>query len=207
MTEPNAPTPDPTARLRRDAVALFVVDVQEAFEKAIAEYALVAHRSAVLARGFARLGLPVLSTVQYPKGLGPLEADLAAAVGEPPVEKLVFSSAAAEGIAERLDALGVTQVLVCGLEAHVCVAQTTMDLLDRGLAVHLAADAIASRDPANRELALRRLTAAGAVETSSEMALFELLGQAGTPEFRDVQRLILAPEPPVAELGRGRHRR
>jgi nicotinamidase-related amidase len=175
-------------RLDRERAALFVVDVQEAFSRAIPDYEEIARRCEILVRGFRRLGLPVVATVQYPKGLGPMAANIAEVLPEPPAEKLAFSGCEAPGVAERL--AGRDQVVVCGIETHICVAQTAADLLEAGTEVHVAADAVSSRSSANRELALRRLTAAGAVETSVEMALFELLRAAGTPEFKDVQSLI-----------------
>jgi nicotinamidase-related amidase len=98
----------------------------------------------------------------------------------------VFSAARADGFdLEQRD-----QVLVGGIETHVCVSQTVHDLLDRGLEVHVAADAVSSRTPENRELGLAKMERAGAILTSTEMALFELLGRAGTPEFKAVQELV-----------------
>lgn len=126
-------------------------------------------------------------TEQYPRGLGPTVAELAEhPEGIEPVEKVVFSAARAEGF----DLQGRDQALVLGIETHVCVSQTVHDLLEDGVAVHVAADAVASRDPANRELALGRMERAGALRTSTETALFELLGRAGTDEFKTVQALI-----------------
>jgi nicotinamidase-related amidase len=128
----------------------------------------------------------VLATEQYPKGLG----HTAAEVGlhdEPVIEKTVFSAVRAEGFG--LD--GRDQVVVCGIETHVCVSQTVHDLLADGVEVHVPADAVGSRHRLDYELGLERLQRAGAVVSSVESVLFELLGRAGTPEFKEVQKLVL----------------
>jgi nicotinamidase-related amidase len=107
--------------------------------------------------------------------------------GEPTIEKTVFSAARAEGF----DLQGREQAIVCGIEAHVCVSQTVHDLLDRGVQVHVPADAVGSRHIVDYERALERMGAAGAVISTVEAALFELLERAGTPEFKPIQKLII----------------
>ncbi|GAC1441422.1 MAG: hydrolase [Solirubrobacteraceae bacterium] len=177
-----------SAVLERARAVLLVIDVQEGFRKAIDGFEEVAHRAATLARGAAILGLPTVLTEQYPRGLGATVTAVTEAAGNaPPLEKIVFSAARAEGF----DLAGRDQVLLCGIEAHVCVSQSALDLLGRGVEVQIAADATASRAAADRDIALHRLERAGAVITSSEAALFELLGAAGTPEFKEIQRLVL----------------
>jgi Isochorismate hydrolase len=173
--------------------------VQEAFAKAVPRYGLVVRAAATLARGAAALGVPVIVTEQYPKGLGRTDPAVAAALpdGVEPLEKVEFSAAGAPGF----DLAGRDQVLLCGIEAHVCVAQTALELLERGVAVHVAADAVASRSAENEAIGLRRTERAGAVPTSVETALFELLGRAGTDEFKAVQRLILEYAPNPASNG------
>jgi nicotinamidase-related amidase len=127
-------------------------------------------------------------TEQYPKGLGATVTEVSEHLdGIAPLEKVVFSACRADGF----DLAGRDQALVCGIEAHVCVSQTAHDLLDRGVEVHVAADAASSRTPANREVGLRKMERAGAIVTSVEAALFELVGRAGTEEFKTVQRLVL----------------
>ena len=133
------------------------------------------------------LGVPVLVTEQYPRGLGETVAELAEHLdGIPRLEKVVFSAARAEGF----DLGGRDQALVCGIETHVCVAQTVADLLDEGVDAQVAIDAVSSRTAANRRAGLAKMEATGAMLTSTEMALFELLGRAGTPEFKEVQALV-----------------
>jgi nicotinamidase-related amidase len=171
--------------LGRDTTALVVVDVQEGFRKAVPDFGRVAAKARTLVEGARILGVPVVVTEQYPKGLGHT-AEEVGLDGEPVLEKTVFAASCADGF----DLQGRGQALVCGIEAHVCVHQTVEDLLGRGIEVHVARDAIASRDPANVELAVERATRGGAVLTGVEMALLELCGRAGTDEFKAVQRLI-----------------
>lgn len=170
--------------LRRDDTTLVVVDVQEAFRKAVPDFERVAQRTRTLLAGARVLGLPVIVTEQYPEGLGHTVEDVGLD-GEPVLEKSVFAASRAEGFE-----LTTGQALVCGIEAHVCVHQTIEDLRGRGVEVHVAADAVASRDDDNRVIALQRAERAGAVPTTTEMALLELCGRAGTPEFKEVQALI-----------------
>jgi nicotinamidase-related amidase len=174
-------------RLRRERAALVVVDVQEAFRPAVLEFERVAHNASVLIEGAKALDVPVVATEQYPKGLGRTVPEVAEHLdGVEPLEKVCFSAADAEGF--DLDGRG--QALVCGIEAHVCVSQTVLDLLDRGLEVHVARDAATSRTEEDREVGLRKMERAGAAITSVETALFELLGAAGSEEFKAVQRLV-----------------
>ena len=171
--------------LERDRTTLVVVDVQEGFRKAIPDFEAVARKTATLVEGARILDVPALVTEQYPKGLGHT-AEEVGLDGEPVLEKTVFAASRADGF----DLDGRDQALVCGIEAHVCVHQTVADLASRGIQVHVCADAVSSRDPANRVVALERAERAGAVLTSVEMALLELCGRAGTDEFKAVQRLI-----------------
>jgi nicotinamidase-related amidase len=173
--------------LDRERTALVVIDVQEAFRPAVGEFDSVAQHSAVLARGARALGLRVIVTEQYPRGLGHTVPEVAGALeGIPRVEKLVFSAARADGF----DLDGRDQALVCGIETHVCVNQTVQDLLDAGIEVHVATDAVSSRTAANRRAGLTKMEASGALLTSTEMALFELVGRAGTDEFKAIQALV-----------------
>ena len=173
------------AMLDRDRAALVVVDVQEAFRKAIPDFEDVARRTATLVEGARILGVPAIVTEQYPQGLG-RTVDEVGLNGEPVLEKTVFPASRADGF----DLAGRDQVLVCGIEAHVCVHQTVEDLRASGVEVHVCADAVSSRDPRNKAVALERAERSGAVPTTVEMALLELCGRAGTPEFKAIQGLI-----------------
>jgi hypothetical protein len=146
----------------------------------------VASASAKLLQAARILGVPAIVSEQYPKGLG----HTAAEVGlerERPLEKTVFSAVRAEGF----ELEGREQAIVCGIETHVCVSQTVHDLLARGVEVHVPADAVGSRHAIDYERGLERLERAGAVVSTVEAALFELLERAGTPEFKAVQKLII----------------
>jgi nicotinamidase-related amidase len=177
----------PARVLDRGRAALVVVDVQEAFRPAVLDFDRVAAGAATLVRGARILDLPVIVTQQYPKGLGATVPELAEHLdGIEPIDKVRFSAAAADGF----DLQGRDQALICGIESHVCVSQTAHDLLDRGVEVHVARDAVTSRTEENRELGLHKMEGAGAVVTSVETALFELLGAAGTDEFKQVQALV-----------------
>lgn len=173
--------------LERERTALVVVDVQEAFRPAVGEFDAVAGNVAVLVQAARILDLPIVVTEQYPRGLGVTVPEVARHLdGVPRLEKTVFSAARAQGF----DLGGRDQALVCGIEAHVCVAQTVADLLDAGADVQVAGDAVSSRSAANRRAGLAKIEASGAMLTSTEMALFELLGRAGTPEFKAIQALV-----------------
>jgi nicotinamidase-related amidase len=171
--------------LQRDNTALVVVDVQEGF-RSYDSFAAVASACSKLVQGARILGVPRIVSEQYPKGLGHTAPEVSLEQ-EPRIEKTVFSAARAEGF----DLAGRTQAIVCGIETHVCVSQTAHDLLDSGVEVHIPADAVASRHRVDHERALDRLRRAGAVVSTVEAALFELLARAGTPEFKAVQKLIL----------------
>jgi nicotinamidase-related amidase len=171
--------------LVRDRAALVVVDVQEGF-RPYPVFAGVAAACAKLVQGARILGLPAIVSEQYPKGLGPSAPELDLH-DEPRIEKTVFSAVRADGF----DLDGAEQVIVCGIEAHVCVSQTVHDLLADGIEVHVPADAVGSRHDIDYQRGLERMERAGAVVTTVEAALFELLERAGTPEFKAVQKLIL----------------
>lgn len=174
--------------LDRERTALVVIDVQEAFAKAVEGFDAVAAQSALLVRGAKVLGLPVLVTEQYPRGLGDTVERVRDALGDTPrLAKTVFSAARADGF----DLAGRDQALVCGIETHVCVNQTVHDLLAGGVEVHVVVDAVGSRTTANRELGLRKMEESGAILTSVETALFELLGEAGSDEFKTIQKLVM----------------
>jgi nicotinamidase-related amidase len=142
-------------------------------------------------RAAERLAIPVLISEQYPKGLGPTVGELLAlAPADAQVEKIHFSCAFSPEAKGRLDALGRKQVVIAGIEAHVCVLQTALGLKEAGYEVAVVADACSSRDPNNHRLAMDRMAANGIEVVSVEMACFEWLHCAGTPEFKDVSRLI-----------------
>jgi nicotinamidase-related amidase len=171
--------------LTRRRATLIVVDVQEGF-RPYTVFGDVVAACAKLLEAARMLELPALVSEQYPKGLGHSAPELGV-LDEPRIEKTVFSAVRADGF----DLAGREQAIVCGIETHVCVSQTVHDLLDIGVEVHVPADAVGSRHELDYQRGLARMQAAGAVVTSVEAVLFELLERAGTPEFKAVQRLIL----------------
>ena len=175
-------------KLDRERAALVVVDVQEAFRKAIPGFNAIAEAAAKLVQGADAIGIPLVVTEQYPKGLGHTVPEIAEHLPADvqPIEKLRFSAAEADGF----DLRDRDQALVCGIETHVCVNQTVLDLLERGVEVHVAADAVGSRAEQNRDLGLHKAERAGAVLTSVETALFELLRGSDAAEFKLVQGLV-----------------
>ncbi len=172
---------------------LIVVDVQERLFNAMdAERRddMVANVK-ILASAARRLDVPVLVTEQYPKGLGRTLPELRTLLGDtPPFEKTVFSCAGAVGFMDRVRALGADHVILTGIEAHVCVLLTALDLLTRGLRVSIVADAVCSRRPANLEIGLGQARQAGAVVTATETVVFQLLGGADSDAFRELSKLL-----------------
>lgn len=170
---------------------LLVVDIQDRLLPAVCEREAVLANAAILLKSAAALGVPVLASEQYPKGIGhTVDAVAQLLPAGSVVEKLHFSCLADAEFARRLADLGRRQAVVAGLEAHVCVLQTAESLLAAGHDVFVVADATSSRRPANHAAALRRLEAAGARIVTTEMVVFEWLAQAGTPAFRELSRLI-----------------
>lgn len=181
------------AKLDPGRAALVVIDVQEAFRKAVPVFDDVARATGALVEGALALGIPVVVTEQYPKGLGHTVPEVAGHLpeGNDPIEKVCFSAVEAEAF----DLGDADQAIVCGIETHVCVNQSVLDLLAAGVDVHVVQDAVGSRSKQNWKLGLRKLERAGATLTSVETALFELVRRSGTGEFRRVQKLILEYAP------------
>lgn len=181
--------------MTRERGQLLLVDLQERLVPAIAGQEGVAAAAERLARYAVRLGVPVTISEQYPKGLGQTLGAIRAAAGNEAVTlpKVAFSCLADDALAGRVRGLrdgGCAQVVVAGVEAHVCVLQTALDLVADGFEVFVAADATGSRRVESKTLALTRLASAGATIVDAEMVAFEWLARAGTAEFRDVQALL-----------------
>ena len=181
-------------RLDRKQTLLAVIDIQEKFSSVVHRFDEVQRNVDRLIRGCHLLGVPFALTEQYPKGLGHTTPELQQSITETyavkPVEKICFSSHGCAEFAEQLQRAGRKQILLAGIEAHVCIWQTALDLLDAGYEVQIVADAVSSRSAENREIALRRLEQEGAKLTSTEMALFEMTVQAGTAEFKEISKLV-----------------
>lgn len=178
------------ARLDRSAACVLVIDVQERLAPVMWNLAPVEKYARALVLAARELGLPVLATEQYPKGLGPTVATLREALPEAPIVKMAFSCGAEPAFVQALEATGRRQVIVAGVETHVCVFQTVRDLLERGLEVFVCADAVTSRFEEHRRVALEQMRDLGAVITSAETVIFDLLHVCATPEFRKVSPLV-----------------
>ncbi|HZS09013.1 MAG TPA: isochorismatase family protein [Blastocatellia bacterium] len=181
------------ALLDRNRAALAVIDMQEGFRPMIAGFGEVAARIALMTESCHTLGVPVVVTEQYPKGLGHTASEIAATLpaGLTPVEKKCFSSCGVQDFDLWLRERHVEQVMLCGIEAHICVSQTAHDLLQLGYQVHVISDAVATRLPHNREVAINKMSRAGVIVSSVEMSLFELLRTAEAAEFKTIQRLVM----------------
>ncbi|MCX6394820.1 MAG: isochorismatase family protein [Solirubrobacterales bacterium] len=176
-----------TRRVEAESTALILVDFQERFAGAVKGFDAAVSRASVLASMAQILEIKIVVTEQYPQGLGVTVSTLRAALGEyTPLEKTVFPATRAEGF----DLGGATAAIVAGVEAHVCVAQTVLDLLDAEIQVHVVADAVASRSNSEKDAALARLRDEGAVITMTEAVLFELTGGSSHPRFKELQGLV-----------------
>ena len=178
--------------LDREKAVLVVIDVQQRLVPSMdpTVYEKVRRSIACAVRGAELLGVPVVATEQYPKGLGPTVPELAAACTGQVIEELSFGCCGEPTFLDYLKGLGRNQVLVTGMEAHVCVYQTVLGLLEAGYHVHLLRDAICSRGKTDYVAALENAANAGAVVSTTEMAIFQLLRSAAAPEFKAVSALI-----------------
>ncbi|NOY12970.1 MAG: isochorismatase family protein [Deltaproteobacteria bacterium] len=178
-------------RLDKDKAVLIVIDVQERLVPAMNERVcgqVVSHINMLL-EGFRAMQLPVIATEQYPRGLGNTIVELAAATEQVCIEKISFSCVGEPKFMAALEKTAAKQVVLVGMESHVCVYQTLIDLLDRGYRVHLVRDAICSRFKSDYQTAIAMAVQMGAVLTTTEIALFQLLGVAEGDDFKVVSRL------------------
>ncbi len=175
-------------RLKPENALLLVVDMQERIQAAMHDDARLRRKARALSEGCAALGVPVFLTEQYPKGLGPTHSAVRLKLGEyAPVEKLEFSAA----VPDVLSALaGRKQVLIVGMETHVCVFQTVRDLVEQGFEPYLCADAVLSRTTEDRRVGLELCREVGARIGTVESALFDMLVRAGSPEFKKVSAAV-----------------
>jgi len=170
---------------------LCVIDIQKRLTPAMAEPDAVISRSTILMKSAAQLGVPALISEQYPKGLGPtVDALTLIAPPDSIFPKMHFSCVDDPDYRARLDGLGRDQAVLCGIEAHVCVLQTALGMRAAGYQVAVVADAVSSRDSANKTAALERMAENGVVIATTEMVIFEWLNKAGTDAFRELSALI-----------------
>lgn len=177
--------------LDRTKAALLVIDVQEKILPVIYEHERVVENVLKLINGFKIMGIPIFITEQYPKGLGPTETKIKEVLGNvAAIQKMTFSCYGTENLFNELKQKNIRQIVVCGIESHVCVIQTVLDLIANDFQVYVAADAVSSRRKFDYEMALRRMEINGAEITLTESALFELLDTCGTDEFKSVSKLV-----------------
>jgi nicotinamidase-related amidase len=187
LKEMEAPVASRT--LRPDDCVLFVVDIQEKLLPPIFNKEQLVRNTQLLIRLATILDLPIIATTQYAKGLGGTVPEIASLLnGAPVYDKLQFSCFGSDEFCGALKVLPGNRntVLVCGMEAHICVMQTVLGALNRGYLVHVAADAVGSRAESNWQIGLRRMEAAGAVISSTEMMMYELMRASGTPVFKEM---------------------
>lgn len=177
--------------LERERSLVLLVDVQERINGVMADQGHVPRLEVLLAAAEV-LHIPVVTTEQYPKGLGPTLSSLSRSLPNPALEKDTFSCARDPQILAALTASDRSQIVVTGIESHVCVLQTVLDLRQRALTVHIPHDAVNSRRVEDKRWALERMIGAGAVVTSTESILFEWLDRCGTPEFKTVSKMLKA---------------
>ncbi|MEA3363305.1 MAG: hydrolase [Thermodesulfobacteriota bacterium] len=178
--------------LDAEKTALLVIDVQEKLVPAMHQdlYQQLVLNANLLIEGFKSLGLPIIATEQYSKGLGHTVAQLNGATEKNCIEKMSFSCFGEDKFISTLEKSGSKQILIVGMETHVCVFQTVLDLLDRGYVVHLVRDAVSSRFKSDYDNAISSAAQAGAVITTTETALFQLIKVAGTDGFKVVSKLV-----------------
>jgi nicotinamidase-related amidase len=178
--------------LDRSNAVLAVIDVQEKLCVAMDQEWLgqLTRNAGILIEAARELGVPVVATEQYTKGLGPTLPVLQEKLPASAIEKMTFSCCGENPFPDQLKALGKKQVIVVGMETHVCVLQTVLELLEAGYTVHVVRDAVMSRKRENWQTGLEVAAAAGAVLTSTEAALFQLLKVAGTEEFKKLSKLV-----------------
>ena len=171
---------------------LMVIDVQEKLCKAMDPEILTVKKGniSILLEAAREFNIPVLVTEQYPAGLGATLPELKEAAATIPLEKMSFSCCGDEGILARITESGRRKIIVTGMETHICVLQTVLELLKKGYHVHVASDAVLSRKKGNWQIGLALASSAGAIISSTETILFQLLHRAGTPEFKKLSKLV-----------------
>ncbi len=176
--------------LKRENTALLIIDIQEKILNVMAHKERVIENTKKLIEGMKILRVPIFYTEQYPKGLGETAKALKELLEGEAIQKMSFSCSGAKDLFPTLIERNLTQIVVCGIESHVCVQQTTLDLIANGFQVDLPADAVSSRREIDYQTALNRMAKNGAEVTTTESVLFELLEVCGTPEFKAVSKIV-----------------
>lgn len=176
--------------LDRTKSALLIIDIQERILGVMQQHDLVIDNTLKLIRGCKILNVPIYYTEQYPKGLGETAPQLKEELQNNAIQKMSFSCSGAGDLFSEFKEKGYSQIIVCGIESHVCVQQTVLDLLANDFQVDVAADAVSSRKDTDYKIALDRMRSNGAEVTTTESILFELLNVCGTDEFKFVSKLV-----------------
>ncbi len=171
--------------------ALLIIDIQERILPVISNHQRVVENTIKLIKGFKILSLPIYFTEQYPKGLGSTTPSILDQLVEiKPFDKMSFSCSGAPDLFEEFKMKNLSQIVVCGIESHVCVQQTVLDLIENGFQVNLAADAVSSRKEIDYNTSIDRMKHHGAEVTTTESILFELLNVCGTPQFKEISKIV-----------------
>ncbi len=177
--------------LKTQKTALLIIDIQERILPVINNHQRVVDNTLKLIKGFKVMGLPIYYTEQYPKGLGPTVSSIVTELGDlKPFDKMSFSCSGAPDLFEEFKKKNLSQIVVCGIESHVCVQQTVLDLVENGFQVNLAVDAVSSRKEIDYNTSLERMRQHGSEVTTTESILFELLNVCGTPKFKEVSKIV-----------------
>ncbi len=178
-------------RIIREDTAALLVDIQEKLLPAVHKSEETLATTVKLVKGLRILDIPLVPIRHYPQGMGDLAPELRAALGDyTPSDKITFSAWETPELRERIQSLGKKNLLVFGMEAHVCMLQTAIDIANDNYTVVVVADCVASRCPEDKEVALRRAEKEGAIITTCESILFELLREAGTATFKKILALV-----------------
>jgi nicotinamidase-related amidase len=176
---------------RREDSLVLVIDIQQAMLKIIDDWEKVAWKVSQITRAADIFNIPILVTEQYPKGLGPTIPQVLEAIRSPRVfHKEHFSACQEDGFVESIRSFGRSRIIVVGMETHVCVLQTALDLIQTGFEVQVVLDAVSSRSALNRDIGIELLRQAGAVITSTEIVLFGWIHRSNTEEFRLVHPIL-----------------
>lgn len=177
--------------LDKSKTALLIIDIQEKILSVMQNPESIVSNTIKLIKGFKILGSPILITEQYPKGLGPTQKDIANELGDIRIfQKMSFSGICAENLFPELRGKNIKQVVIAGIEAHVCVQQTALDLIANNFQVNLAVDAVSSRKKIDYETAIGRMRKHSIEITTTESVLFEMLRESGTNEFKQISKII-----------------
>ena len=177
--------------LQKNSTGLLIIDIQERINAVMKYRDQVIENTVKLIKGFQVFNLPIFVTEQYPEGLGSTEPQIVEALHQPDViQKMTFSCCGAPSLMEQLQDKNIQQIVICGIETHVCVQQTVLDLLEQNFQVYLIRDAISSRKKPDHKTAIERMRQAGVIVTTTEAVLFELLEESGGAEFKKIYQII-----------------